>query len=69
MSISYAPLNRFISIDGIFIGIQAIAYVKKHENGDAELFLTAEPKPLVFSGNNAKNLIDFLESNSDSIQN
>jgi hypothetical protein len=69
MSISYAPLNRFISIDGIFISIQAIAYVKKHEDGDVEIFLIAEPKPLVFSGNNAENLIEFLESNSDSIQN
>lgn len=52
MGISYPPQNQFISIDGMFIGIQAIACVKKHENGDAELFLTAEPKSLVFSGNN-----------------
>lgn len=63
------PPNRFISIDGVFIGIQSIAHAKIHENNDVEISLTGEPKSLVFSGNNAKNLIEFLKNNSDVIEN
>jgi hypothetical protein len=38
MAISYPPPNRFISIDGMFIGIQAISHVKILESGNVELF-------------------------------
>jgi hypothetical protein len=61
--VSNPPPKQFIAIDGMFIGIHAIAYVKKHQNGDVELSLIADPKPLVFSGDSAANLIEFLESN------
>ena len=67
MGIYNPPPNRFISIDGVFINIQAIAYVKILANTDVEISLTVEPKTMVFSGNSAKSLIEFLSNNSDSI--
>jgi hypothetical protein len=69
MGVSYPPPNRFISIDGVFINIQAITYVKTLENNDVEITLTAESKTMVLSGNSAKNLIEFLKNNSELIEN
>jgi hypothetical protein len=68
MTVSYPPPNRFISIDGMFIGIQAISHVKILESGNVELFLISEQKPLAFCDNSAKNLLSFLETNSTAIE-